>query len=116
MTVAIMDIDVKEWSALIIVFPNIYLLICLFHLWQFIKNHHHHIVKGSTPLHINLKSHLERVKASLVLMTKHENTLSIIAKERVKLQSKRNLSNTAIIDGALEHLRYLENYWCSLNL
>jgi len=46
----ITDIDLMEHGALVIVFPQIWLLICKFHLRQAWRNHQNKLLKGKMPV------------------------------------------------------------------
>ncbi|KAI1781826.1 hypothetical protein LXA43DRAFT_977888 [Ganoderma leucocontextum] len=85
-----------ERGALVKVFPEIWLLICKFHLRH---------VKGSTTLH-------QQVRARLKLL---ENALAI-ANERAVIAADVEPVDVDVAASVVEHLNYLENYWLQESL
>ncbi|KAJ6565954.1 hypothetical protein DFH09DRAFT_1314736 [Mycena vulgaris] len=57
--------DLKERAALILVFPDIWLLICRFHLRQSWRNHRNKLLKGKRQLHVDLKHRMIRLEKAL---------------------------------------------------
>lgn len=77
--IAITDTDLIEWATLIRVFPDIWLLICKFHLQQCWRNHRNQEVKGKTPSHYYIKSQLSRLEDALVKTTNIKTACTLIA-------------------------------------
>ncbi|TFK47677.1 hypothetical protein OE88DRAFT_1596329, partial [Heliocybe sulcata] len=109
--VAITDTDLKEWNALVRIFPGISLLICKFHLRQSWRNHRKAAVKGSSPAHADIRARLSRLEEALIHMVIVDDVRAIIAKERTSLQGLLDTTHGGPAEKGLEHLRYLEDYW-----
>lgn len=116
--VGITDTDLMERGALLRVFPRIWLLICRFHLRQSWKNNRVKAIKGNTTDHAQLKGRAKRLENALVETENHAAALDLIAAERRVLNASLDPENAdavaidaGAIEGALEHLRYLEEYW-----
>ncbi|KAJ7625212.1 hypothetical protein B0H17DRAFT_963693, partial [Mycena rosella] len=62
---AITDTDLKERAALIIIFPDIWLLICRFHLRQSWRNHRNNLLKGKNAVMIDLKHRMITLERAL---------------------------------------------------
>ncbi|KAF7790324.1 hypothetical protein EIP86_001278 [Pleurotus ostreatoroseus] len=114
--VAITDTDLVERNALAAVFPEIWLLICKFHLRQSWRNHRNRVLKGTSPLSMEMKVRMKRIEDSLVHTTSHASALAIIAEEEAVLAAhKQELdeSGCEIIKHAEAHLLdYLRDWWC----
>lgn len=117
---AITDTDLTERKALAEVFPNIWLLICKFHLRQSWRNHRKKVMKGTSPLSMQPKARLEAVEDDLVASTSHDAALALIADELKVLDlSKESVDaeGRAVIEKAETHLgEYLRDWWCRVEL
>ena len=115
--VAITDTDMVERGALLKVFPDIWLLICKFHIRQSWKNHCNTHTRGNTGVHTQVKARLRAVENVLIESHDHVAAKKIVEDEREILQRQRetelNLTakERAALEGAEEHLRYLNEYW-----
>ncbi|KAJ6623738.1 hypothetical protein B0H10DRAFT_2213411 [Mycena sp. CBHHK59/15] len=109
----ITDTDLKERGALFTVFPQIWLLICRFHLRQSWKNHRNKLLKGKSRLKIDLKRRLKRLEDSLVKTQTIEDARSLLVQERELLTQ---LGDGKAIHKAVEHVDYLNDYWTTDNL
>lgn len=116
--VPIMDTELMEHGTLLRVFPRIWLLICQFHLRQPWKNNCSKPLKGATSDYTLFMAQLKRLEDALVKTEQYESAKNLLANERNLLRLYLDLqttdpevSNTAAINGALGHLRDLENYW-----
>ena len=98
--VAITDTDLKEQGALVLVFPQIWLLICKFYIFQSWHNHQNKVLKGKSPAHIDVKNHLHRVEET----TSIEATWEIIEKEAGVLEMLKTQGYGRITDKGLKHL------------
>jgi hypothetical protein len=63
---SITDTVLKECGALIIGFPDIWLLICRFHLRQSWRNHRNKLLKGKSAVMVDLKHGMARLETALV--------------------------------------------------
>ncbi|KAI0046733.1 hypothetical protein FA95DRAFT_1667971 [Auriscalpium vulgare] len=113
--VAITDTDLMERGALVTVFPDIWLLICKFHLRQSWRNHRNKCIKGDTGAHQDIRSRLHLLEDMLVHSVVHESAIKAIADEREALQELQKVDTLAhqVADQGLQHLKYLHNYWTS---
>ena len=112
--VAITDTDLKERGALLTVFPNIWLLICKFHLKQSGKDQRNKVLKGTTPTHTLLKKRLRLLESHLIETTVFAQAQLLIAKERVAIEEmlKEDAEHGVIYLAVLAHLKdYLLGYW-----
>ena len=112
--VAITDTDLKEQGALFTVFPNIWLLICKFHLRQSWRNQHNKILKGTTPTHTLLKNRLHLLESQLIETIVFVQAQLLVAKERVAVEEMLNEDpeHEAIYSAVLAHLKdYFLGYW-----
>ena len=104
--VAITDTDLMERAALIWVFPNIWLLICKFHLRQCWRNHRNREVKGKTPSHSYVKTRLSRLEDALVKTTTIDAARALIQGE---WEIFTDLDNIPAEKGII-HLNYLSDF------
>ena len=109
--VAITDTDLKEHGMLVNVFPDIWLLICKFHLRQSWHNHCTHTMKGSTELHKQVCAHLKQVEVTLVKSTEHGTAHQMVTVEHAVIAAEVQPVDADLAGSATEHLNYLENYW-----
>ncbi|CAB5191979.1 unnamed protein product [Rhizophagus irregularis] len=109
--VAMTDCDHKERRALIEIWPNIHLILCLFHVLQSWENklksvlgHHggHEIVAYRKEIYQFLKNFTEKLK------TVTESTNINQAEYFLKTNPKKLL----IIKGVLDFVYYIRDYWC----
>lgn len=114
--VAITDTDLKERNALVRVFPDIWLLICKFHLRQSWRNHRTRVTKGTSKLHTHVRSRLRELETKLVDSLDHGEALSAIANERAVVESDIQPQDPQLAAGALAHLTYLAEYWMAESL
>ncbi|OJT03174.1 hypothetical protein TRAPUB_6250, partial [Trametes pubescens] len=119
--VAITDTDPKERGALLHVFPDIWLLICKFHLRQAWRNHRSRVIKGTTATHIDIRSHMQQLEVALLGSTEYSQATALIAGERDVLTAVASALDSGApkqgaITGALAHLDYFASYWLAGNL
>ena len=122
--VAITDTDLAERAALLHVFPSIWLLICRFHLRQSWKNHRNSCICGARGSRTvsELRARAKRLEDTLVETEEFSAAKELIREERDVLlamqlaiaddQTSDAEADLGVIAGALEHLRYLDEYWC----
>lgn len=109
--VAITDTDLMERNALMRVFPDIWLLICKFHIRQSWRNHRNKLLRGRSPVHMSLKTRMARLEAELVVTKEFGEAQELLAKEKIVLEAMLE-DYPAIASNALAHLHYLgEGYW-----
>lgn len=109
--VAITDTDLMERNALAQVFPNIWLLICKFHLRQSWRNHRNKLLRGKSPVHMSVKARMSRVEAELASTTDFNQAKELLAKERAFLEGMEQ-DHPSVAKNGLDHLTYLgEGYW-----
>lgn len=116
--VTITDTDLKERGALLKVFPNIWLLLCKFHVHQSWHNHRSRELRGQTTHHSDTHNRLRRLEAALLETRSHDVAKALVAEERKILEALRAdepLADPAVA-GALRHLDYLANYWLDIDL
>lgn len=93
------------------VFPDIWLLICGFHICQSWRNHGNKLLRGRSLVHMDLKTRMSRLAAELVTTTDFDAAKDLLAKEAAVLEAMRN-NYPAITTNGLAHLHYLsEGYW-----
>jgi hypothetical protein len=111
--VAIMDTNLKEQAALACVFPQIWLLICKFHLRQSWRNHCNKILKGNSQAHLDVKNRLRHMEEMLVRTSSIEEARNIISNEAGALEVMRDDDKHAeIAEKGINHLtNYLLGYW-----
>ncbi|RDX39548.1 hypothetical protein OH76DRAFT_1302925, partial [Lentinus brumalis] len=114
--VAITDTDLKERNALVRIFPEIWLLICKFHLRQSWRNHRARVLKGTSSLHSEIRSRLHKLEDHLIESLDHAEGMAAIERERAVMTSEVEPQDAALAAGALEHLTYLTGYWMSESL
>ncbi|RDX42278.1 hypothetical protein OH76DRAFT_1305791, partial [Lentinus brumalis] len=114
--VAITDTDLKERNALVRVFPEIWLLICKFHLRQSWQNHRTRVLKGTSTLHAHVRTRLRQLEDELIDSLNHSQGMVAIECERALMTSKVDPQDAQLAAGALEHLTYLSGYWMSESL
>jgi hypothetical protein len=101
-----------ERNALVAVFPAIWLLICKFHLRQSWRNHCNHVLKGNSPIYIEVKHHLARIEDMLIHTTTIEDARAIIMKEAEVLEAMAENGHASVAAKGLQHLNdYLLGYW-----
>lgn len=104
--VAITDTDLIERNTLMRVFPDIWLLICKFHLRQSWQNHQDKLLQGRLPVHMSLKTRMARLKTELVSMTDFDQARNLLRKEKAMLDVMV-ADYPAIALNRLAHLHYL---------
>ncbi|KAJ6596735.1 hypothetical protein B0H10DRAFT_1959950 [Mycena sp. CBHHK59/15] len=112
---AITDTDLKERAALTIVFVDIWLLICRFHLRQSWQNHRNKLLKGKSQAFLDLKNHLVRLEKSLMATQEISEAHALLEAEwqlMVELLSEHSRASRK----AIEHINYLNTYWTTENL
>lgn len=116
--VAITDTDLIERSALILVFPHILLLICKFHLRQSWKNYRNKSLRGSTSEYDDIRQRLRRLEDLLVESEDILSARALVSNERESMMvlQDANECDSAVIDGVLKYLEYLDTYWLRDNL
>lgn len=103
---AITDTDLMECNVLMRVFPDIWLLICKFHLRQSWRNHRNKLLQGRSPVHMSLKARMARVEAELVATTDFDQARELLMKEKTVLEGMA-ADCPAIATNGLVHLHYL---------
>ncbi|KIJ29355.1 hypothetical protein M422DRAFT_269311 [Sphaerobolus stellatus SS14] len=115
--VVITDTDMKERGALLNVFPHIWLLICLFHIWQSWRNHRNKVLRGNSPALMNIKARLGRLETELIHTTVFVFALQIIDTERQVLTAMiQHGENSSAAERGIVHLDYLLSFWMKEDL
>lgn len=107
--VFITDTDLMERGALLRVFPGVWLLICRFHLRQSWRNHRQRYVKGKSPTHVDVRERLKSLEDSIITASDVISARQNIAAEETILWTL--CTDLGVLNQALEHIRYLLNYW-----
>nr|GAT48680.1 predicted protein [Mycena chlorophos] len=118
---AITDTDMKERGALLTVFPDIWLLICRFHLKQCWRNHRGQMLKGTSKLISDLKNRLTRFEQLLLEQPDEAAARVFIAREKAVLERSLTAANDgslpAIATNVVKHLDYLgDAFWLRTGL
>lgn len=113
--VAITDSDSKERNALFEVFPNIWLLLCKFHLRQCWTNHRKRHLKSDSPMvgAAEIAVRLLRIEEALIKSLEHSEAVGLIESEKETLELLKTVdqSAAAAADGGIAHLDYLMRTW-----
>ncbi|KAJ7033561.1 hypothetical protein C8F04DRAFT_1260815 [Mycena alexandri] len=112
---AITDTDLKERGALIIIFPDIWLLICRFHLRQSWCNHRNKLLKGKSPVMLDLKRRMAALETGLVATQTIEAARELLEAER-QVMVKLAAAHKRPARKAMELINYLDTYWTTDNL
>ena len=115
---AITDTDLKERGALLLVFPEIWLLICHFHLKQSWKNHRVKMIKGSDAAAGDLKGRMQKLECTIIAAESAATARALCDEERELLEAHalEDESHAPAITKAIAHIDYLRNYWSTDNL
>ncbi|KZV89638.1 hypothetical protein EXIGLDRAFT_139730 [Exidia glandulosa HHB12029] len=108
--VAMTDTDFKERAALLVPWPELWELICRFHLRQCWRNHRAIGLKGDVPGIADVRMRLQDLEVALVETTHYPDAQELVRAERRRLQARRSSEQAAARKG-LVHLDYLEGYW-----
>ncbi|TFK78557.1 hypothetical protein K466DRAFT_507120 [Polyporus arcularius HHB13444] len=112
--VVITDTDFKERGALLSVFPELWLLICKFHLRQSWRNHRARVVKGTGAYHDDVRARLRRLELALIETEEYKDAVELVSQEREllgRLDEPESPECHAAIMGGFAHLDYLSSYW-----
>ncbi|KAJ7064412.1 hypothetical protein B0H15DRAFT_958619 [Mycena belliarum] len=112
---AITDTDLKERAALIIIFPDIWLLICRFHLRQSWRNNRNKRLKGKSAVTMDLKRRMVALERSLTATQTISEAHELLAAER-KVMETLQASHPRAARKAIQHIDYLDKYWTTENL
>ncbi|KAJ7209277.1 hypothetical protein GGX14DRAFT_632566 [Mycena pura] len=112
---AITDTDLKERGALVTVFPDIWLLICRFHLQQSWRNHRNRLLKGKTAVLIDLKHRMVCLEKALTATQTISEARSLLQAER-QIVADLSPSHPRETSKAMKHVDYLDLYWTTDNL
>ncbi|KAJ7218162.1 hypothetical protein C8J57DRAFT_1537513 [Mycena rebaudengoi] len=112
---AITDTDLKERGGLLIVFPDIWLLICRFHLRQSWRNHRNKLLKGKSQVLVDLKNRMTRLERSLTATQEISDARALLAAERQVLE-QLSADHPRATQKAIQHIDYLDSYWTTDNL
>ncbi|KAJ7163718.1 hypothetical protein C8R46DRAFT_998727 [Mycena filopes] len=112
---AITDTDLKERGALIIIFPDIWLLICRFHLRQSWRNHRNKHLKGKSPVMLDLKHRMGSLETALVATQTIAAARELLEAER-QVMVKLAVTHKRAARKATKHINYLDTYWTTENL
>ncbi|KAJ7209835.1 hypothetical protein C8J57DRAFT_1608521, partial [Mycena rebaudengoi] len=112
---AITDTDLKERAALIRIFPDIWLLICRFHLRQSWRNHRNKVLKGKGQVFTDLKNRMSRLERDLTATQEISKARALLAAER-KAMEKLLPDHPRSAQKSIDHIDYLNMYWTTENL
>jgi hypothetical protein len=110
-----MDTDLKECGALIIIFPNIWLLICRFHLHQSWCNHRNKLLKGKSTVMIDMKHQMASLETVLMATQTIMEARNLLEAEH-QVMVKLAVAHPRAARKATEHINYLDSYWTTENL
>lgn len=100
-----------ERNALFHVFPNIWLLLCKFHLRQCWTNHRERHLRGDAPIvgASEIAIRLVRLKESLIRTLEHSEAVAFIESEKETLQLLKATDKSAMTaaEAGVAHLDYL---------
>nr|GAT46986.1 predicted protein [Mycena chlorophos] len=118
---AITDTDMKERGALLAVFPDIWLLICRFHLKQCWRNHRNQMLKGTTKTVSDVKDRLRRFEQLLLEQPNEAGARAFIARKKSILEQSLTAANNGtrpeIATNVAKHLDYLgDAFWLRTGL
>ncbi|KAF8574377.1 hypothetical protein K439DRAFT_1624363 [Ramaria rubella] len=113
--VAITDTDTKEQGALTLVWPDIWLILCKFHIWQCWTNQRKKVLRMGTTANFpkqQVQGRLRVLETQLLDTVEHGIAQQIIARETETLNSlKSNPEMTMAANAGLSYLRYLTDTW-----
>jgi hypothetical protein len=112
---AITDTDLKERGALIGVFPDIWLVICRFHLRQSWRNHRNKCLKGKSAAYMDLKNRMVCLEQALTATQTITEARDLLEAER-QVMVKLSAEHPKAARKALKHINYLDSYWTTDNL
>ncbi|KIJ36149.1 hypothetical protein M422DRAFT_261476 [Sphaerobolus stellatus SS14] len=78
--VAVPDMDLKEQGALLVMFPNLWLLICKFNICPSWRNHWNRVLKGKSPLLMQMQARLKQLKDALIQTMEFTTTKVLLLK------------------------------------
>ncbi|KLO18444.1 hypothetical protein SCHPADRAFT_886157 [Schizopora paradoxa] len=119
--VAITDCDTRERSALLDVWPSVWLLLCKFHLRQCWTAKRKTVLKGGSYWKYHIQSRFHEMERRLLDSESHEDALHIIALERQYLEqnvSDVNLTTDlkSLSQKAISYLEYITSQWMARDI
>ncbi|EPQ52685.1 hypothetical protein GLOTRDRAFT_122648 [Gloeophyllum trabeum ATCC 11539] len=108
--VAITDTDVKERLALLDVWPNLWLLLCKFHVRQCWTNKRNSLLKAKAgdTWKLHVRSRLQNLESQLMDTTDHDVALKLILDERACFNMIGQLGGTSAAHAAEAGLGFLD--------
>ncbi|KLO11763.1 hypothetical protein SCHPADRAFT_830505 [Schizopora paradoxa] len=119
--VAITDCDTRERSALLAVWPSIWLLLCKFHLRQCWTSKRKSLLKGTTFWKEHVQRCILNLEQRLLESDTHDIAVQSIAHETSYLQSTINDASTSadmknLSRKAITYLEYLSAQWMHVDM
>ncbi|KLO10035.1 hypothetical protein SCHPADRAFT_833081 [Schizopora paradoxa] len=118
--VAITDTDTKERSALLDVWPSLWLLLCKFHVRQCWTNNRKAVLresKGSPFWNDLVRDRLCQLEENLLSSVLHADAMKLIEQQRVDLQAITSEADAKKASAAgLKHISYLTQHWMPIPL
>ncbi|KAK7051223.1 hypothetical protein VNI00_004723 [Paramarasmius palmivorus] len=121
----ITNTDTKERKALLLVWPEIILLLCKFHVRQSWSNHRKKDL-GSGSVKVTqasywkdiVRNRMNSLENSLLQTTEHSTAMDLLAKERTYLIFIQNSNPSAekAVKAGLVHIAYLNEHYMSLEM
>ncbi|KAF8601407.1 hypothetical protein BDV93DRAFT_408933, partial [Ceratobasidium sp. AG-I] len=110
--VATTDTDLKERRALLVVWPNIHLTLCRFHLKQaWLNNRKKHLGTGSET-HQSIYERVQRLEVGIIEATSWSCASMLIRTEQIELEEMTEDSRwKSSAQKALKHVSYLSRTW-----
>ncbi|KIJ32259.1 hypothetical protein M422DRAFT_265913 [Sphaerobolus stellatus SS14] len=114
--VAITDTDLKERAALTAVFPQVWLLLCKFHIRQSWRNYRNKLLKGKAPGLAQVMARMRVLEVTLLQTMDFNEAAELIMKERT-IQNAEKAKGSVIASRILSYLEYLgDGYWLKQHL
>ncbi|KAH9833112.1 uncharacterized protein C8Q71DRAFT_875534 [Rhodofomes roseus] len=110
--VAITDTDMKERGALLQVWPQLWLLLCKFHVRQSWKNHRDREVGNATAVQHDVQDRLRHLEENLLHTRTIELARELLEEERLVLEQLDDIA----AEKGIVHVDYLLGYWTTDNL
>ncbi|KAF8590724.1 hypothetical protein K439DRAFT_1329278, partial [Ramaria rubella] len=118
--IAITNTDPKERGALIILWSDILLILCKFHIRQFWTNHWKKVLCFGPTVNFpkqQVQNRLRALESCLLLSVEHTAAQGLIAQETEFLISlKQQLGMTAVANAGLSFLKHLTDTWMPVSL
>ncbi|KAF8587603.1 hypothetical protein K439DRAFT_1298945, partial [Ramaria rubella] len=119
-TIVITDTDTKERGALILLWPDIILLLCKFHIRQCWTNHRKkvlHIGQTNNFPKQQVQNRLRALEDRLILSVEHAAAQQLITNETQVLHSlKQHPEMVVAANAGLNFLKYLRDTWMPVSL